>query len=322
MANCPQQDAICIGNICLDLPLRYIDESFFRTDSSVISRIWPVLGGSAANVASILTKLGRKIRLVAAIGDDRLGDLASDYCRSNGVATDGLVRKTNVDTSLNVGLVREDGERFFVVSKQSSTFAFSLEDINLSCLDSSKILAFSSIFINPKLDEAALTEIFKAAKAREMIVCADMMRSRDGKTLGDIQRCMPYIDYFLPNESEVLHLTQKKSVIKACEALIDAGVKAVIVKKGRRGALVAIADQVREYPAFAVTAPVDTIGAGDNFMAGFLDGLLDGRSMDECVMTASAVASLSIRAEGATNGVKSKAQVREFIKDNSRWPQP
>ena len=310
-------EVVCIGNICLDLPLRYVDESVFRTDSFVIDRIWPVLGGSAANVATILTKLGKNIRLIAPIGDDRLGDLIEDYCAENRVDSAHLVRKAGVNTSLNVGLVREDGERFFVVSKTSSTFAFTIDDIDLSVLDGAKILAFSSIFINPRLDSAALTTLFKTAKKKKLIVCADMMRSRDGKVMEDIAECLSYIDYFFANTAEVLHLTGQTDVEAACTKLISAGVSTVVVKKGGMGSVTVDQSGMRSYPAFAATKPVDTIGAGDNFLAGFLHGLIENAPLSDCIKIASAVASLSVRGAGATSGVQSKDQLSEFMASES-----
>ncbi len=55
----------------------------------------------------------------------------------------------------------------------------------------------------------------------------------------------------------------------------------------------------------------DTIGAGDNFAAGFIRAVLDGRSVKECGEYANAVASLSVEGVGATSGVRSREQVKE-----------
>ena len=51
---------------------------------------------------------------------------------------------------------------------------------------------------------------------------------------------------------------------------------------------------------------IDTIGAGDNFAAGFISGLLENRSLRECAEYGNVTASLAIQSIGATTGVKNR----------------
>ncbi len=70
-------------------------------------------------------------------------------------------------------------------------------------------------------------------------------------------------------------------------------------------------------PAFRNEHPVDTIGAGDNFAAGFLSSLLDGGSFVQAARFANATAAISVGAPGATNGVQSKSQVEAFLQSQT-----
>ena len=56
-------DVICIGNAAVDVPLYYVDERIFTTDSYMIERIVPMVGGSGLNVSTVLTHLGKKVKL-------------------------------------------------------------------------------------------------------------------------------------------------------------------------------------------------------------------------------------------------------------------
>ena len=59
---------------------------------------------------------------------------------------------------------------------------------------------------------------------------------------------------------------------------------------------------------------IDTIGAGDNFAAGFITALLDGKELINCAQFANATASIAVQNPGATTGVMNKKQVEEVFK--------
>ena len=59
---------------------------------------------------------------------------------------------------------------------------------------------------------------------------------------------------------------------------------------------------------------MDTTGAGDSFVAGFVSGLLQGESLLECAKFGAATASIAIQFVGATTGVRSIEQVKEVVR--------
>jgi sugar/nucleoside kinase (ribokinase family) len=68
--------------------------------------------------------------------------------------------------------------------------------------------------------------------------------------------------------------------------------------------------QVGLYPS----SVVDTTGAGDSFVAGFISGLIRGESLRRCTMIGAATASIAIQSIGATTGVTSFEQVMDVVK--------
>ena len=58
---------------------------------------------------------------------------------------------------------------------------------------------------------------------------------------------------------------------------------------------------------------VDTLGGGDNFVAGFITGVVDGLSLEEALYFGSATAAIAISQYGANGAVKSKQQVQEYL---------
>ena len=307
-------DVICVGNSAVDVPLHPVGPEIFSYDSYPIDRIIPQVGGSGTNVSTILSRLGKSVKLITLLGNDMLGDYLIQHCERNGIDTSSIVRSSEVDTPLSIGLVRSDGERGFVVSKSSSTFSFCADHVNPADFAGAKAMVFSSIFIMPQFDDPGLTKIFSAAKDAGLIVCADMMRSRTGQRIEAITSALRYVDYFFANFEEAAFLTSQSTYDTMAQTLLDAGVKHVLIKNGKEGCYIRDNETECMLPAYRNDNPVDTIGAGDNFAAGFVSALLDGMTFQEAACFANATAAISVGAPGSTNGVQNKAQVESFLR--------
>ena len=95
-------------------------------------------------------------------------------------------------------------------------------------------------------------------------------------------------------------------------------VKNVIIKVGKDGALICEAGKPRiTLPTYSAIKPVDTTGAGDSFCAGFLAGLAQGWSYTESGAFANAVGTHCIMAIGASTGIKSIAEIQEFMRTHT-----
>jgi sugar/nucleoside kinase (ribokinase family) len=302
---------ICVGNAAVDVPLSPVDRRILTIDSYPIDRIIPMTGGSGINVSTILSRLGVRTALVTLLGTDMLGDFLMRHCEDSGIDTAYIIRSSEADTPLFIGLVREDGERTFVVGRSSSTFRFNASHVDFDCMNGAKLLTFASIFIMPQFDDEGLTTLFAEAKKRGLIVCADMMKSRKEQRLDSIRNCLYYVDHFFANLEEAAFLTGKDSQDKMADELLDAGTGHVIIKDGARGCYVASKEFRAECPAYHNEHVVDTIGAGDNFVAGYICALLEQKSFIDCAKAGNAVASISVGFPGATGGVKSREQIQQ-----------
>lgn len=317
-------DVICIGAAIVDLPLYPVGEHIFKNVSYPVDNIAMTIGGDAINEATIITRLGHKVALFGMVGNDIAGKFIRDFAEQNGIITTNLITKEGITTSINVGLVQEDGERTFVTNRNGSLWKMAIEDIELNNIQHAKILSLASIFNNPKLDNHALVTIFEKAKSQNMTICADMVKSRLGEGLTDIAKSLGYVDYFFPNYDEASELTGKTELSDIAEVFLKLGVKNVIIKIGKKGCYLRNKQIEKIIPAFKKDKgiKIDTIGAGDNFASGFISALLRGQSIEECARFGNAVASVSIESLGATTGVKNRKQVEDMVaeyeKNNGR----
>lgn len=279
-------DVICIGAAIVDIPLQPVSKNIFDVDSYPLERIAMTTGGDAINEATIISRLGHRTALMSRIGKDAAGQFILDHCRKENIDIQSLKQDVSIDTSINVGLVTEDGERTFVTNRNGSLWKLNIDDVDFARFSQAKLLSLASIFNSPLLDGKALTEIFTQAKARQMIICADMIKPRLNETLDEIADC------FL-----------------AC------GVKTVVIKTGKDGCFIKRDDMTMKVPAVAGITAIDTIGAGDNFASGFIAALLEGKNLRECARFANATAAISVLSVGATTGVKNRKLVEQLLEE-------
>nr|WP_122011785.1 carbohydrate kinase family protein [Maliibacterium massiliense] len=309
-----QAEVVCIGYAVVDIPLCPVDVRKLETETCRVEHIRPVVGGDAINESTIIARLGHKVRMVGRLGDDMMGRFILEHCQKNSIDTAYMTVDASSDTPINIALVHPDGERTFVVPQGGARQRFCLEDIDFASFDGAKLLSLASIFVHPQLGNAQLVQIFQQARRRGMMICADMVHSRFGETLSDIREALSYVDYFFPNQEEAQRLTGKTDLDAVADALLDCGVGHVVIKTGRAGCLIKDTAQRLEVPTFSKARRVDTIGAGDNFVAGFIAALLEGKDVYACGRYANAVASVSVEHIGATDGVRSRAQVEDMMR--------
>ena len=267
-------DVICLGAAVVDIPLRPVSRDMFDIESYPVDKIAMTVGGDAMNEATIISRLGFKTGIIACIGDDAAGQFILRSCKKDNIDVEGIKIDPNIDTSMNIGLVTEDGERTFVTNR---------------------------------------VEIFKVAKAEGMTITADMIKPRLGETLDDIKEALSYVDYFFPNFDEACLMTGETDEAKVADVLYNCGVKNVVMKIGKRGCYIRNADGAMIVPACKGVTAIDTIGAGDNFASGFISAILQGKNIRECGVYANCTAAISVQHTGATSGVQNKEMVEEML---------
>lgn len=307
-------DVICVGAAIVDIPLQPVSKDIFNIESYPIEKIKMTVGGDALNEATIISRLGFKTGLIALIGKDAAGNFILEHCHKDNIDISGVKILETIDTSINIGLVTHDGERTFITNKNGSLWKTNIEHIDIEKIKTAKILSLASIFNNPLLNGKILTKIFQEAKKENMIICADMIKPRLGEKLQDIEEALSYVDYFFPNYDEAKILTEKISYEDISESILKCGVKNIIIKIGKNGCFIANNSETMIVPAVKNIKPLDTIGAGDNFVSGFIAGILQNKTLRECGIYGNCTAAISVQYVGATTGVTKLSQVDEMLK--------
>lgn len=293
-------DAIIIGASIVDLPACPVDASVFTAGSHPVDRLAFQVGGDAINEATILSHLGAEVKLISKIGRDLGGEFILQHCLRHGIDTSSFVTDPSMDTGINIVLIEKNGERSFITSQSGGLRQLKPEDIDLSVFPESSLLCFASIFVFPYFQNDDLVRIFSEAKKNGMTLCADMTKCKNGETTEDIRDALSYLDFIFPNLQEAQMVTRREDPDEAADAFLDCGVKHVIIKLGKQGCLIKSQKERILVPAVPDAICIDTTGAGDNFAAGFLYGLIKKKPLYECGRLANETAARCIAKMGAT----------------------
>lgn len=289
-----------IGAAHLDALVEGADESVFRGGSSAAKQIRLGFGGDAFNEAVVLSRLGGSVDLIGKIGLDPGGDMVLDYARTNGLDTAHIRREQELATSVNIVLIRKDGERSFITDPHSSLRALTLDDV-LPYVDTfAPTVCFASLFVFPQFDSIALETLFSEIKRNGCTLCADMTKRKNGEKCADLKGVWPYLDVLFANAEEAGLLSDQTGVANIAREFRAHGVKCIVIKTGKAGCYVDSEEFTGEVSGFRSRVCVDTTGAGDTFAAGFLFARANGKRYEDCARFANAIASLCVEHVGAS----------------------
>jgi sugar/nucleoside kinase (ribokinase family) len=307
-------EVICIGMAVADILVRGVSRFPEGGVTSMVDDITVASGGDAVNEAITLSRLGHRVGLLALVGEDVQGDFVVRQCEKNGVDVSGVSRTAKHPTATSVVLINSSGERSFLSQPDSALDAFLLDESDVDQIKPGvKVVSLGSFFCGRNLHSGALEAALQKAKEVGAKTVADFVLSPHAEGLKGIRHLLELVDYAVPSWEEACVYAGTDSLDGIAEEFFGYGVQNVVIKRGGEGVFVRTKTDrlsVSPYPS----SVVDTTGAGDNFVAGFICGLLRGEPLRRCVMIGAATASIAIQSIGATTGVRSFEQVTEVMR--------
>ncbi len=277
-----------LGHIVYDI--RNYVEKFPEPDHTALMRMHPSVsgGGSAANVAVNLVKLGHKSGVIGNVASDRHGKFLISDLHRRGVDI-SQVRVFGGMSGLSVIIIDAAGEVRVI---EDLGVADHRRTIDTDYIRESKFLHMSGCAFH-MLDAGS-----KAAHKAGIPISFDPGRaaSRLGerKLAPIFSRC----EFLIINRKELFAITGSREESEAARLAKKYNLVCVIKQGGRE-----IIVKTKSMSSFTVppyvVKPVDTLGAGDAFCAGFVAGIMEKRSVYESVRFANAVAAAKVLRKGA-----------------------
>ncbi|MEU6273840.1 carbohydrate kinase family protein [Streptomyces populi] len=291
-------DLLVVGDANPDVvvgPLRGPLE--FGQREQLVEHAGLVLGGSAAIMACGAARLGLRVAFAGRVGDDPAGAFVREELAGRGVDVGSLVTDPVRPTPLTTVVTTGDGDRA-ILTAQGCLTATGPEDVPRDLVRASRHVHAASFFLMPRLARS-LAAVFVLARQNGATTSLDTNDDPAGRwDPGLLDPVMRFTDFLLPNAAEAAALSGQDDLVKAAAVLAGRG-PTVVVKDGPNGALAHTGIRLTHAPAVAVD-PVDTVGAGDSFDAGFVAATLRGLGLRSALAVAAACGSLSTRAHGGT----------------------
>ena len=295
-----------IGPAIVDVLVKPFRAEVFTKGTAAVDEARLSYGGNALNEAVVLGRLGVDVELVTKVGRDEAGEQILNFAKKANVSTNRFIKEERLTTAINVVLVDEAGERFFLTNPNSNLRKLIYDDVE-GCLDLlGDTVCFPCMFTSPLLDIPAMKKMFAKIKEKpNRKLFLDMTTPKNGESLEDLKELFPYVDYFMPNEKELGLLSGGADMDVAARKVLDYGAGCVIIKRGKEDTAVFTREEDFFVPTYPNAKVVDSTGAGDSFGAGVIYGLETGMELKDAVRFGNAVASCAVEALGATEGIQS-----------------
>lgn len=267
------------------------------------------LGGKGANQAVACLKAGANPSFISCIGKDSTGEQVLELFKELKLST-GAIQQVDDSTGTACIFIDETGENCIGLTPGANKWLTpDVVEHFRKDITSANVLLMQLETPPPSVLLAA--QIAKENDTKVILNPAPVTRLND-----DIY---PLIDVITPNRGELAQLSgvatdSDAGLVKACQTLINKGVKAVVVTLGRDGAFLYTPQTLRYFQAFAVKA-VDTTAAGDIFNGYLTAALAESWDFDQAVPQACAAAALSVTQKGAIPSIPDVSAVTEFMND-------
>ena len=303
-------DVIVVGELNVDIILNRIDRFPEMGKEILAGSLDMTLGSSSAIFASNLSSLGSKVSFLGKIGKDGFASTVLSSLQSKGVDTSNIIQSETLNTGATV-VLNFDQDRA-MVTYPGAMEDLKLEDINFEYIATARHLHFSSVFLQPGI-RYDLHRLFKEAKSFGLTTSLDPQWDPAEKWEINLPELLPQLDVFMPNMAEFQLLTSTNSLADGIAIIKQfAPNLTVVVKDGSNGAFGWNGVEWIHQPALLNEYPVDCIGAGDSFNAGFIYKFTHGSSIKQCLEYGALTGALSTTMAGGTGAFSNLKLLKEL----------
>lgn len=271
------------------------------------------LGGAETNVAIALSRLGTSVTWIGRVGNDSLGEKVAREVTAEGVS---VVRIVDNDAATGL-MIKErrttEFTRVWYYRAGSAGSRLSPEDLPAERIQSARVLHVTGI--TPGLSAsaaAATTRAIDLAQAAGVLVSFDLnYRSAlwtPEEAAPVFRSIIERADIVFAGDDEAAITVGEGSSVELADRIAALGPVQVVIKRGSLGCTARIDGVLYEQDAVKIT-PVDTVGAGDAFVAGYLAELLRDCSPQERLQTAVRTGAFACLVSGDWEGMPRRSEL-------------
>lgn len=313
-------DLILLGRVAVDL--NPVDYYCPLNESTTFKRY---LGGSPANIAVGLARLGKKCGFFARVSDDQLGKFVTDYFDKEGIDTSHIVKCQNGEKiGLTFTEIKSETESSIVMYRNmAADLKLDVCDIDEEYIKRGKALLISGTALAESPSREAALKAVALAKRNNIPIIFDIdYRAYNWKNEDEIAIYYSAVakdaDIILGSREEY-DLTQKlikegMDDIETAKYWHAQNAKIVIIKHGKEGSTAYTNDgesfSIKPFPIKLLKS----FGGGDGYASAFLYGIFEGWEIIDCLEFGSASASMLVASHACSEDMPTVEAVKEFIK--------
>jgi sugar/nucleoside kinase (ribokinase family) len=238
-------------------------------------------GGSAANTVAGVASLGGKAAYVGKVATDQLGEVFAHDIRAIGAVFNSAPLQGGPSTARCLINVTPDGQRTMATYLGAAN-RLTVDDVSAAEIEAAAVTYLEGYLFDPPAAREAFVKaagLARAAGRKTAMTLSDVFVVERWRA--EILAFLPRLEIVFANENELAALYPGDDFETALTRLSGA-VELAVVTRGAHGSVVARGPERFHIDASPAAEVIDTTGAGDQYAAGFLFGLAEGRPLDVC----------------------------------------
>jgi 5-dehydro-2-deoxygluconokinase len=311
-------DVIIMGRIGYDL---YSEEPHVPLPQ--VRRFSRYLGGSSANMAVGLSRLGVHAGMVSCLGDDSLSRFLIDFLQTEKVETSHVQTAPGFLPSLCLTEVSPPDrfpQVFYRHDAVDTMIDVTADDLDYVASGRMFVTNGTSLCGSPSR-ESTYRALERAKKAGCRVVLDVDYRSMSWRKPEEaglaVRLALPFVDVLIGNQLELKLVAGVDSLDEATAQLQASGVDMLVSKLGEQGTRVLTRGDSVYLPPYSVDV-CTTIGAGDGFASGFLYAVLKGLPVAECLHYGNAAAAIVVSRLSCSEAMPVLSEVEEMMRQQRK----
>ena len=258
------------------------------------------IGGAPLNLALRMQSLGCEVAMISCVGQDTDGDDIVAYVKAQGLDTTSILRTEEYPTGLVQVYVNERGSASYEISYPSAWDKIQLVDYAHNLVADADVLIYGSLVCRDEVSKQSLEELLK----NDIYKVFDANLRPPHYTQATIESLIRSASFIKFNDEELLEIAigmgSPYTLLEENMEFIANKTKtrSMCVTKGKHGAVLMWEGRLYNNNGYPVKV-VDTVGAGDSFLATLIMELLTGKDAQHAIDYACAVGALVAASPGA-----------------------
>lgn len=315
-------DLVLIGRVAIDFnPIDYYKP---LSESTTFKKY---LGGSPANIAVGMARLGKKIGFIGKVSEDQFGEFVTSYFDKEGIDTSHITKSKNGEKlGLTFTEIKSETESSILMYRDGiADLQLDVTDIDEEYIKKTKAILISGTALSQSPSREAVLKALALAKKNEVKVIFDIdyrpYNWKNNDEIGIYYSIVARQSDVILGSREEFDLTEQmieqgRNDTATAEYFHSQNASIVVIKHGKEGSTAYTNDgkhySIKPFPVKLLKS----FGGGDGYASAFLYGIFEGLDIIECLELGSASAAMLVASHGCSEDMPSIEAVKEFIAES------